>query len=234
MSELELESARLEAVADLVPVGRPMADIGTDHAYLPCALVRSGRVPRAIASDLRAGPLQAAARSVEAVGVGVELRQGDGLSVLRPGEVHTVVLAGMGGERMTRLVDAAPRVVDVLGCLVLQPNTGWVAVRRWIARAGWALSDETLVADGGKFYLTLALDPRRSAQHSWSADDLDLGPILRHRRGSTFEAWCRTRLRERERALQRARAGARSDDPRVQALERGIERLRSALVGVLE
>ena len=104
--------ARLAAVAAFVPQGSRVADIGTDHGYLAAALVEEGRAPFVIASDLPAGPCEAARRTVreEDLTEKIEVRQGDGLTVLQPGEVDTVCIAGMGGVLMTEILAAAPEV----------------------------------------------------------------------------------------------------------------------------
>ena len=216
-------SARLQALVELVVAGRPMADVGTDHARLPIAAVASGRVPSAIASDVAPGPLARARAAIAGAGLAtVDLRQGDGLGPLAPGEVATVVIAGMGGARIRRLVDAAPEVVDRVERLVLQPNTEWIETRRWIAQCGLALVDERLVLDAGRFYLMLALDPRppRASRSGWDEVDLVLGPIVRRRRDPAFRAWVARRRARIERALGRARAGARDHGGAVEALQR--------------
>jgi tRNA (adenine22-N1)-methyltransferase len=180
-------SPRLRAVADLVLPGRAIADIGTDHALVPAWLLAAGTVPRAIASDVGEGPLEAARRQLG--GSPVELRRGDGLHVLDPGEVGTVVIAGMGGAKVRGIVDASPEVVAELERLVLQPNTEWTQTRRWIAEHRFALEDEVLVEDRGKFYVVFAVRPLAGDDSGFTEADLELGPILRRRGGATFEAW---------------------------------------------
>ena len=242
-------SARLRAVAEAVPRGARVADVGTDHAQLLAWLRAAGRIAAGIGIDVATGPLQQARRTLELAGVdGVELRQGDGLHPLRPGEVDVVVLAGMGGARIVRLVQASPGVVSGLRALVLQPNTDWVLVRRALATRRWALRDEQMVEDRGKFYVVLTVEPRARDEHAsaaataaaaraWSEDALVLGPRLLVERPPAFVAWLRHELRRTERALGRALAGAvpghdRPDaraDARVLALRAHADRLREAL-----
>jgi tRNA (adenine22-N1)-methyltransferase len=185
-----------------------MADVGTDHAQLPAFLVGTGRVPRAIAIDVIPGPLAWARRTLAQMPeVEVELRMGNGLEPLAPGEVATVVLAGMGGMTMRGILDAGDAVVQRLGRLVLQPNTQWPDVRAWIDHKGFELVDEQIVEDAAKFYVILVVEPVRSrARPSWTQVDLELGPILRHRGGAVFHAWVEDRKRRLTRALQRARS----------------------------
>lgn len=232
-------SARLRAVAEAVPTGSRVADVGTDHAQLLAWLRASGRIAGGIGIDVVAGPLEQARRTLAAVGVeGVELRRGDGLQPLRPGEVDVVVLAGMGGARIVRLLEAQRQQVEGLRMLVLQPNTDWVLVRRLIAERGWSLLGERMVEDRGKFYVVLTVEPRPGPAPQWSEDALLLGPRLRIERTPEFVAWLRHELRRTESAQRRAsRARDRSDSqpsPRETALRVHAEHLRRALAQVVE
>jgi tRNA (adenine22-N1)-methyltransferase len=223
-------SARLRAVADAVPPGSRVADVGTDHAQLLVWLRACGRIGVGIGIDVVPGPLAQARRTLADAGVdGVELRQGDGLQPLRPGEVDVVVLAGMGGTRIVRLLQASPAVVDGLDVLVLQPNTEWVAVRRWVAARGWALAGESMVEDRGKHYVVLVVRPRPGGDPGWSEEELELGPRLLVERPPAFLAWLRHELRRTEKAAARATGSRGPDDPRAVALHGRAQRLRLVL-----
>lgn len=216
----------------MVPAGARVADVGTDHALLLAWLRAHGRASAGIGIDVNAGPLAQARRTLAGAGVdGVELRQGDGLTVLRPGEVDVVVLAGMGGARIVRLLAACPAVVGELRGMVLQPNTEWTLVRRWVAERGLELAGEAMVEDRGKFYVVLDVRPRRSeGTAAWSEEELELGPRLLVERPPAFVAWLRHELRRTERAATRVAARAWSEpDPRLTALHQRAERLRRTL-----
>lgn len=229
-------SPRLAAVANAVPVGARVADVGTDHAQLLAWLRVRGRIATGIGIDVNAGPLAQARRTLAAAGVeGVELRRGDGLQPLQPGEVDMVVLAGMGGARMVRLLDASPAVVSGLRGLLLQPNTEWAVVRRWVVARSFSLAGETMVEDRGKFYVVLDVRvPGTSGVATlMSNDELELGPWLLVERPPAFLAWLRHELARTERAMARVAAHAGTADPRVTALHQRAERLRRALGPVL-
>lgn len=215
---------RLREIARHVLVGQPMADIGTDHALLPTCLVHEGTVPSAIAIDSRSGPLQHARVTIDGFGVrDVEVRLGDGLQPLRPDEVATVVLAGLGGAKIMALVDAWPASA-ALPRLILQPNTDWAGVRRWVAQRGYALVEETMITAAGHFYITLVLCPRTRTAHSW-ADDPEawtMGPLLRHSQPVVWSAWIETERERLLRALDRARAAGALE---LGKLERSLARL---------
>lgn len=179
-----------------------MADIGTDHAQLPVALVRRGVVPSAIGIDVAATPLSRAEANAATVPE-VELRLGDGLAPLRPGEAATIVIAGMGGAKLVRLLEGFPGLPST-SRLVLSPNTQWPQVRAFVARRGFALVGEDLVEDRGHAYLVLSVDPTASARAQWDDDDLVLGPQLRRRRPPAWQRWVRAEHARLVAALRRA------------------------------
>lgn len=220
---------RLAAVAAHVLAGAPMADVGTDHAVLPVYLVASGRVPRAVASDRLPGPLAAARRTVLAAGVAdrVDLRLGEGLAVLAPGEVACVTLAGMGGALMARILGARPQVLAKLELLVLQPNTGEDTLRRWLAGHGWRLAAEELVADGGRGYVVLVAAP--GAPGPLTEADFLLGPHLRRRGGAAFRRYVQGELARVRRALVGAQQARRPDADKLAGLAQRVRLLEEAL-----
>lgn len=146
--------ARLAAIAAFVPHGTALADIGGDHAYLAATLVMDGIAPRAVVGDLSAGACAAARRTVGAQRLTreIDVRQGDGLSVLTPGEAESIVIAGMGGALITEILSAAPAVLACVQTLVLQPMNSTAKLRRWLYENGWDIVDETLAHAGGHLY----------------------------------------------------------------------------------
>lgn len=158
-------SQRLSRIAAHIPKGARMADIGTDHALLPVYLAKTGTIVSAIAGELNEGPFQAALNQVRESGVEhvVLVRKGDGLSVVAPGEVDTVVIAGMGGPLMCAILDAGREVLQQVNRLVLQPNVGVPGVRLWLRDHGWVLQAEELVKEDRHFYEILVADKRETA-----------------------------------------------------------------------
>jgi len=155
MRPLEL-TARLAAVASLVPEGCRLADVGTDHAFLPVWLLQSGRVERAIASDLRPGPLSRARATAEQYGCSqLELRLCSGLTGIRPMEVDTVVIAGMGGETIAAILEQAPWVRSAAVTLILQPMSTQPELRRYLWKRGFGIRRELLCQEGDKLYTVL-------------------------------------------------------------------------------
>ncbi len=145
---------RLETIAALVPQGSKVADIGTDHAYLPVWLMEQGKITEAIAGDIAAGPCQAARNTVAMYGLKnkIDVRQGSGLEVLQPGEADCITIAGMGGSTIISILEASLDVAVSAKTLVLQPMAGAAGLRRWLVEHGWRLADEELVDDPPHFY----------------------------------------------------------------------------------
>lgn len=153
MKELEL-TPRLRAVAELVPTNAALADIGTDHAYLPAWLLGRGTVRRAIAADINQGPLERAkltARQYDCTDK-MDFRLCDGLAGIAPDEVDTIVIAGMGGETIAAILQAAPWVRDARYTLILQPMSAQPDLRGWLWYNGFSIKKEEIIREGEKLY----------------------------------------------------------------------------------
>lgn len=161
--------ARLAAAAAFVRPGHTAADIGCDHGKLSAYLAASGRCPRVLACDLREGPLQKARRTCAPWADIVELRRGDGLAALAPGEADDIIIAGLGAETIVEILAAAPWVQNEAVNLVLVPATKHGLLRRWLAQNGFALTGETLCAAAGRWY---AVMDARYTGRPWEPDGL--------------------------------------------------------------
>jgi len=223
--ELRLQP-RLRCIADCIPHGARLADVGTDHGYLPAYLLQSGRIARAIVSDINAAPLEHARRTAAEYGVTerMDFRLCAGLDGIRREEADTVVIAGMGGETIiTILRDAA---WDFDGAeLLLQPMTKAELLRRWLVGHGFRIVSERLVRDKGTIYAVLTVQAGNSA------------PL------TNAEAWCGVGLLhdplygacalDRAQKLERAAAGLRQakepDGALIASLEADAAELRGKI-----
>lgn len=176
-------SNRLQTIAGYVTAGSRIADIGSDHAQLPVYLLQAGIVPSAIAGELNKGPYDAARRQGAAVGLlhKLDVRQGDGLSVIQPLEVDTVTIAGMGGALMSDILEAGYQAGKLEGVkeLVLQPNVGEDRVRSWLLEHGWLLLAETIMEEDEKIYEVLHAQKQggqESKEHNAKVYDTSLLP----------------------------------------------------------
>lgn len=152
---------RLAAVAALVPQGARLADVGTDHAYLPAYLLQTYQIRRAVVSDLRSGPLSRARATAARYGLTdrMEFRLCDGLSGLRPEEADTIAIAGMGGETIAAILAAAPWTAQGAHRLLLQPMSAQNVLRPWLQSHGYAILRERLACEGNSLYTILQAAP---------------------------------------------------------------------------
>ena len=152
-------------LAALVPNGAHLADIGTDHGYLPVALLQQGRIQSAVAADIGEEPLNHARRTAEEYGIEtIDFRRCDGLSGILPAEVDTIVIAGMGGETIAAILSAASWVREKM--LLLQPMTKIEMLRAWLTENGYRFIREHLVWDKGTLYPIFVLEGGESCQLS--------------------------------------------------------------------
>ena len=149
---------RLQAAASLVRSGAAAADIGTDHAYLPAYLCQTGKIPRAIATDVRKGPLENAAKTLEEHGLSdrVSLRLSDGLESFGPDEVNEILICGMGGILIADILSRAAWLCEKDVHLVLQPMSHPQFVRAFLCEKGFYIDRELYVREGRRVYLCLS------------------------------------------------------------------------------
>ena len=148
---------RLKAVYELVSLGAAVADIGTDHAYLPVELVKTGRVKKAIACDINQKPLLNAEKTVKSEGLldKISLRLSDGLQMVEENEVDTVIIAGMGGEVISGIIGRAAWLKNGKH-LILQPMTCPELLREYLVLNGYRIESETPVIDSGRVYTVIS------------------------------------------------------------------------------
>ena len=168
-------SPRLQAVADWVPAGAKLADIGTDHGYLPVWLITNQRITEAVAADLRAGPLDAARRTAQRFGIDgqISFRLCDGLTGIQPGEVDTVAIAGMGGETIAGILESAPWTREEDTLLLLQPQTAFFELRDFLSKNGYRILNEKIIREGYRLYI--AIEAKHGDPEEMNAGELWAG-----------------------------------------------------------
>ena len=147
-------SKRLRAAADLVRQDAYIADVGTDHGYIPIFLLESGKCEKAFAMDVNEGPLKRARDHIAIHGLSrkIELRLSDGVKALEPGECECVVIAGMGGGLAIKILEEGKEVFQSLKEFVLQPQSELSKVREYLWKEGYQVVAEDMVEEDGKFY----------------------------------------------------------------------------------
>ncbi len=145
---------RLTKIASLVTKGKKVADIGTDHGYIPVHLLKSGNIEYAILADVNKGPLENARKEVKNSKLEnkVDLRLGSGIEVLEVGEVDEVIIAGMGGILISELLEAKKEVAQSVEKLILQPMQAQDELRKYLLNNGYEIVDEVLVKEEFRIY----------------------------------------------------------------------------------
>lgn len=159
--------------------GRTVADIGTDHAYIPVQLAKGNLADRIIATDVNKGPLNAAGNNVIANGVEekIELRLGSGLLPVKVGECDTVIIAGMGGELISTILEEGEIVAKSVDALLLQPMNSQDLLRSFLSRNGYQILKEDITTEGFKVYNLIVA--RKGTPHEYKDEfELHLPPYL--------------------------------------------------------
>ncbi|WP_336635730.1 tRNA (adenine(22)-N(1))-methyltransferase TrmK [Lysinibacillus fusiformis] len=185
-------SKRLEMVAKFVPTGAVVADIGSDHAYLPCYLIHQGVASSAVAGEVVAGPYESAVGQVQKAGLNKEItvRLADGLAAIElTDHVDTVTIAGMGGPLIVSILEKHPEKLQGVTRLILQPNIHAKVIREWALAHNWAILDEEILEEDDKIYEILVL---QRAQMELSPAEILFGPKLSTRKAPAFiKKWTR-------------------------------------------
>lgn len=186
---------RLQALSDMVDQGQRVADVGTDHAYVPIALVEEQQIDFAIASDIGAGPLENARNNIESAGLEdrILVRMGPGLSTIEPDdEINTVIIAGMGGKLITQILTDALASGQRFETLILEPNINEPLVRQWLMEHRYHIIAETIVADERHTYEIIKAQVAKKIRQL-SPNQLLFGPVLMTEMSPTFRDKWRSR-----------------------------------------
>ena len=172
-------SNRLVTVASLVTKGNVLADVGTDHGYIPIYLLQKEQIPRAIAMDINAGPLDRAKEHIAQFGLGdyIETRLSDGVDALVPGEADSILIAGMGGGLVLHILSDGEAVCRQAKELILQPQSELERVRAYLWMNGYVILEENMVLEDEKFY------PMMRVQYQGISDEMSANNALLCRYG---------------------------------------------------
>lgn len=204
-------STRLERVAAHVPAGARLADIGSDHAYLPVALMRRGVITAAVAGEVATTPFHAAGRTVRDNGLEqrITVRLANGLAAIEAGDGITAIsICGMGGETICAILEQGKARLGGHERLILQPNGGEQPLRQWLMHNGYRIVCEELLQENRFYYEIIVAE--RGEPVLYSAEQLYFGPLQLQARSPAFLAKWRRMLRQKRKTLasfERARQG---------------------------
>jgi tRNA (adenine22-N1)-methyltransferase len=215
-------SMRLERVAAHVPVGARLADIGSDHAYLPVALMRRGAISAAVAGEVALTPFRSAERTVREndLALQISVRLASGLAAIEPGDAITAIsICGMGGETIRDILDSGKARLSGQERLILQPNGGEQPLRQWLMENDYRILREELLRENRFDYEIIVAE--RVGPVIYSAEELYFGPLQMQARSPAFLAKWQRLLRHKQRTLTHfARARQAVPEEKVQDIAR--------------
>ncbi len=242
---MELLSERLRVIADMIDHCGVMADIGCDHGYLSIAMAGEKKVTKAIAMDLRSGPLEHARKNIRKYGLEdiIDVRLSDGMQMLSPGEADVIVIAGMGGPLMTRILDRSPGIVGTASELILEPQSEPETLREYLSgrcfpdskgreKIFFSIKDERFVKEEGKYYPVIKYLPS-SKRQILSEEEKLFGPVLIREKPPLFREYlenCRKKYRSLAEKLEKTvSSGSRNAEKRLAQI-RDMEEMISAII----
>ncbi|WP_434676451.1 tRNA (adenine(22)-N(1))-methyltransferase [Pseudomonas sp. D3-10] len=224
-------SMRLERVAGLVPTGARLADIGSDHGYLPVALIKRGVIAAAVAVEVALTPFRAAERTVRESGLDewISVRLADGLAAIEPADGITAIsLCGMGGETIRDILDSGKCRLSGRERLILQPNGGEQPLRQWLMDNDYRILCEDVLRENRFYYEIIVAE--RDGPVMYSAEELYFGPLQMQARSPVFLAKWQRMLRLKHKTLANfAQAQQALAEEKVQELARQVRWINELL-----
>ncbi|MCR5196894.1 MAG: class I SAM-dependent methyltransferase [Pseudobutyrivibrio sp.] len=223
-------SPRLQIVYDMIPHCQTVADVGTDHGYLPIALLENKVASRAIAMDINAGPLDRAKDNIKAAGFEsqVDLRLSNGLEKLSPGEAEVISICGMGGTLIGKIFQAGEPVAKSADCIVIEPQSDYYSLRRLLMEMGFKIIDENLTCEENKIYpiIKLKYEADESKRDAYTDEQLEYGPKIIERAPELLYRLLDKNQKEYSSILASLESGA---SPKSEAIEARCQELRHQL-----
>ncbi len=195
-------SMRLERVAAHMPAGARLADIGSDHGYLPVALMRRGAIAAAVAGEVAQTPFHAAVRTVRDNGLEqqITVRQANGLAAIEAAdEITAISICGMGGETIRDILESGKARLSGRERLILQPNGGEQPLRQWLMENNYRILCEELLRENGFYYEIIVAE--RAGPVLYTAEELYFGPLQMQARSPVFLGKWQRMLLEKQKVL---------------------------------
>ena len=185
-------SGRLKRICEMCGRGNVIADIGCDHGFTSITLVKSGAYKKALAMDVRTGPLERADANIRQAGLSekIETRLSNGFEKLKSGEADAAVITGMGGELICHILEAYPDAVSSLSKMVLGPQSESYLVRRKLREIGFTIRDEQALYDDGKYYeIILCVKNTTGTNNDFEENDVTdiYGPVLLNKKDESLK-----------------------------------------------
>lgn len=193
-------SKRLKALANMVTDGNRLADIGTDHGYIPIYLCQTGKIPSALAMDIGKGPLQQAQTHIAEHGLSeqIKTRLSDGMAALQFGEADTILIAGMGGGLVMKILSEGAEKLTGKEELILQPQSEIALVREFLRVRNFQILNEDMILEDGKYYPMMKVSQQKATEQTkiLPQEVADaFGPVLLQKRHPVLKEWLERELR---------------------------------------
>ncbi|WKN28746.1 tRNA (adenine(22)-N(1))-methyltransferase TrmK [Apilactobacillus kunkeei] len=225
-------SQRLKVVADFVPQNSRVADIGSDHAYLPVYLMKQKQIEFGIASEVAKGPLDNAIQEIKAEGLSnrIDTRLADGLLSVQPEDkIDCVTIAGMGGTLIKNILENGKSHLSGDELLILQPNVGEDRLRTWLMNNQYEISDETILREDGHTY-EIIVAKKTDETVKYSQQEIKFGPYLLKQHSDVFVEKWENEIERIEMVIQQMNL-AKHDKPvdKINSMKKEIEEIKEVL-----
>ena len=226
-------SDRLATVGQHVESGSRLADIGSDHAYLPINLALNGVIDYAVVGEVRQGPLENSKHEIAKEGLTDKLhpRLADGLAAIEPNDnIDHITIAGMGGALISHILETGKDKLTGKEKLILQPNVGEENVRRWLQSYGYTITAEEILAEDGHTY-EIIVGQKLAGQPEYSRADLFFGPHLRQEKNAVFLQKWRDELSQKKVILKNIQQSQKSEPEKIEQFTTEIKMIEEMLEG---
>ncbi|NMA66725.1 MAG: SAM-dependent methyltransferase [Clostridiaceae bacterium] len=205
---------RLKLIYNMIPNCKVISDIGTDHALLPAFALINGKCVKAIACDVRKGPLKRAKETVNQFSLNdkMELRLGDGLEPILEEEVDTIVIAGMGGQLIAEILDKSISKAKRANNIILQPMTKQGFLRVFLWKHGFEILDEALAKEGEKLYQVLKVRYTGTIRKAWEPINEIIGEKLIEKKDPFLSEWITAAIQKQEKVVEGLKVANTSDE----------------------
>lgn len=226
-------SLRLQKAAEFVPQDARLADIGSDHAYLPVALMLQEKISYGIAGEVVVGPYESAKRQVAKNGLekSIDVRLADGLEAVElSDQVSAITICGMGGVLIRDILQRGKDKNRLSGKerLILQPNVGERQLRQWLVNEHYTITHEAIIEENNKVYEVIVAD-KLSEAPEYSAKELFFGPVLLNDKNAVFVAKWQYKLEKSEKILASLHQSDQDVAEKIQEVEQEIEWIKEVL-----
>ena len=227
-------SERLATVASLIPKGAHLVDVGTDHGYVPIWLLQKQHIVSAIAMDVNKGPLARARENRDKYGFTdvMDLRLSNGLEKLKPGEGDSVLIAGMGGPLMIRILEEGRKNASSIQTWVLQPQSEIPSVRRYLHEHDFKIVEEIMLKDDGKYYMAMKAVPGH--EEPWNELEYLFGKDLLLNQHPVLKEFVEKEMRLYENIVQQLIRSEQTESERYREVVQYLNDLKQAMTYYIE